>query len=243
MADKMTRSSTDYKKFSFLIENRQTARTHINKLKNAITRNPEILEVQPILVNEKYEIIDGQHRFVAASELGLPIHYTIVKGLNVDTAREMNVLQRKWNTDDYAYSFAKTGNQHYITFNKFRQEHPKFPVIGLMITLGGVESGRMTYEFKSGKFEVNRDEEDATWIIEHFEKIHDVIGYAIPLSKSFISAYLQALKNEEFDPEMFLKHLKSNPTQMHRTGTIRDALRMIEDIHNYSLSVNLIRLY
>ena len=87
-----TKETTDYKRFKFLINNRQTARNHINRLKDAITKNPDILSVQPILVNEKMEIIDGQHRFTAASELGLPIHYTVVKGLDISTARDMNVL-------------------------------------------------------------------------------------------------------------------------------------------------------
>ena len=50
MGNRTVHETTDYKKFKFLIDNRQTARGHINKLKDATNKNPEIMKVQPILV-------------------------------------------------------------------------------------------------------------------------------------------------------------------------------------------------
>ena len=40
----------------------------------------EKLLMCPIIVNENYEIIDGQHRYSASKELGLPIRYIVGEG-------------------------------------------------------------------------------------------------------------------------------------------------------------------
>lgn len=239
------KTSTDYKQFSFLVNNRQTARTHINRLKDAIQRNPEILEVQPILCNEKLEIIDGQHRFVAASELGLPIHYTVVKGLDISTARDMNVLQRRWHMDDYAYSFAKAGNVNYKAYNQYRREHPGISgSILILVMTGSKKRGQsQSNDFRTGKFVIERDQEQIEWILKELEEIKQVTMNEIPMSRPFVAALLMALDNEDFDYEEFKRNLKKAPELYHRVSVVRDGLRMVEDIYNRQKSVNLIRLY
>lgn len=239
----MAETTTDYTKFKFLIDNRQTARTHINKLKEAITRKPEILEVQPILVNEKYEIIDGQHRFVAASELGLPITYNMVHGIGIETAREMNVLQRGWTLDDYAISYAKAGNLQYKAFNKYRREHPGISGTVLITIMSGKEIGNLSSDFRNGKFVIKRDTEDTEWILKELEEIKEITGHEIPLTKPFVTALLTSIENEEFVYAEFKKNLRRKPDMFRRTPVIRDGLRLIEDLYNYQKSTNTIRLY
>lgn len=247
MAEKMNQVTSDYKQFKFLVNNRQTARTHINRLKDAINRNPEILEVQPILCNENMEIIDGQHRFIAASELGLPIHYTVIKGLDINTARDMNVLQRRWHMDDYAYSFAKQGNVNYKAYNQYRREHPGISGSILLSVMTGGDKKRdnvsVSVNFRTGKFVVERDQADIEWTLNELESIREITMNEIPLSRSFVTALMVALENEDFEYDTFKANLKAKPEMFHRVSVIRDGLRMIEDIYNRGKSVNLIRLY
>lgn len=235
--------TTDYNKFKLLVDNRQTARNHINRLKDAILRNPEILKVQPILVNHEHEIIDGQHRFVAASELGLSISYTVVHGLDISTARDMNVLQRRWTIDDFAYSYAKAGNVHYKAFNQYRREYPGITSSVLMMVMGRQDGGKENLSFREGKFIMGRDKDDIDWILDKLVEIREVTGGEIPLSRGFVSALLQCLDKEDFKMEEFMEKLKQKPDLLHRTSTVRDALRMIEDIYNFRKQTNLIRLY
>lgn len=235
--------TNNYKKFHMLIDNRQTARNHINKLKDAILHNPEILKVQPILVNENMEIIDGQHRFQAASELNLSIHYTQVQGLDISTAREMNVMQRKWGVEDYAFSYAKAGNIHYKAFNEYCREYPGISNTTIIVVLGGGETQNMSGDFRNGKFIIRRDEDDAKWIFDQLLRIREITSGEIPINKSFVSAFIQAIGKEDFKAEEFMRNLERKPDLFHRTSTVRDALRLIEDIYNFQKSVNLIRLY
>ena len=238
-----TRSTTDYSQFKMLIDNRSMARTHVNRLKEAIKASPDILEVQPILVNEKMEIIDGQHRFIAASELGLPISYNLVKGIGIETARAMNVLQRNWELNDYAMSFAKAGNVNYKAFNKYRNENPGLSATVVMLVIAGTDNKSLSMDFRTGKFVVGRDMDDIEWVLEQLSEVRIITNGEIPLSKAFVSAYMKAINNEEFDNEIFLDHLRQKPDMFNRVSVVKDGLRMIEDIFNYKLSKNTIRLY
>lgn len=239
-----TNRTTDYKQFKMLVENRQTARTHINKLKDAIQKNPEIMEVQPILVNEKMEIIDGQHRFVAASELGLPIVYNQVKGLDIGTARDMNIMQRKWGITDYAFSYAKAGNVHYKAFNEFHKEYPGISASLIMIVMGGGEAENMAYDFRHGNFVMKREKDDIIWTLDELNRIKTATNGEIPMSKSFVTSLLRCIDRDDFEYERFITNLLRKPELFHRTSVVRDSLRMIEDIYNYNHSqANQLRLY
>lgn len=76
----------------------------------------------PIMVNEKMEVIDGQNRLGALKELGLPVHYYVVKGATIDTARALNLGRSNWSTRDYVKSYAEQGNQSYIYFYELMEQ-------------------------------------------------------------------------------------------------------------------------
>lgn len=79
---------------------------------------------QPILVNEKYEIIDGQGRFEALKVLGFPIKYVMQYGIGLDECIMMNTRSKDWDAIDYVYSFAEKGNQNYILLVNLLQNYP-----------------------------------------------------------------------------------------------------------------------
>ena len=67
----------------------------------------------PILVNEKMEIIDGQNRFEALKTLGYPIQYIMQAGIGLRECRALNIGQTNWGTWDYIESYAAQGNESY----------------------------------------------------------------------------------------------------------------------------------
>ena len=66
--------SKDYNIFKTLTGNRELNISHKEKLKKSFKEN---YLISPIIINEKYEIIDGQHRFNAARELGYYVYYIL----------------------------------------------------------------------------------------------------------------------------------------------------------------------
>lgn len=70
-------TTTDYFLFKTIEGNRNKNLMHINRLKKSMADN-YLFTV--IVVNENYEIIDGQHRFDVIKELKLPLHYIMCCG-------------------------------------------------------------------------------------------------------------------------------------------------------------------
>lgn len=68
----------------------------------------------PIIVNENFEVIDGQNRLAALQALNKPVLFHIKEGIGIKEARRMNIGRSNWKLLDYVKSYAETGNESYI---------------------------------------------------------------------------------------------------------------------------------
>ena len=100
--------TTDYEMFRFIEGNREINKTNEKNLKKNFGENGEDYIMNPIIVNEKMEIIDGQHRFKALKELGKPIHYIVVEGIGCDAAQRMNQVSLRWSLLNYVKYHSET---------------------------------------------------------------------------------------------------------------------------------------
>lgn len=103
------------------IENRDICRNNVEKIKNSL-KQKNLLELRPIIVNERMEIIDGQHRIEACKELGLPIWYEVQKGTSCD---DIILLQNqdRWTIEDYITFYCKKGYSDYIYLRDFMKKY------------------------------------------------------------------------------------------------------------------------
>ena len=108
--------TTDYNLFTYLIGNRDIVDKHVKDLSSQIDERD--LNI-PIIVNEKMEVCDGQHRLEAYKILGLPVHYIIKEGLTLQDIRKLNSVNRKWTMHEYMMSHFKLDAEHYITLEWF----------------------------------------------------------------------------------------------------------------------------
>ena len=83
---------------------RDVVNKHVKDLSSEIENRD--LEI-PIIVNEKMEVCEGQHRLEAYRSLGMPITYIIKEGLNICDIRKMNSTSRKWTMEEYMISHVK----------------------------------------------------------------------------------------------------------------------------------------
>ena len=117
--------TTDYSKFKFIGTNRIIQNGLVERLKQSITKIGYI-EARPILVNEDYEIIDGQNRFVACKELQIPIVYSIMKrnGITDDEIiAELNKNQLVWRLQDFIHHFAQQGVKYHSVIREFEDKY------------------------------------------------------------------------------------------------------------------------
>ena len=78
----------DYGQFKYIKGNRELVEAHVRKLSDQISKKDFQI---PIIVNEKMEVCEGQHRLEAYKSLGMPITYMIIAGLEIQDIIKLNL--------------------------------------------------------------------------------------------------------------------------------------------------------
>lgn len=92
----------DYGMFLLSGLQRNFNKTKMNAIKYAIS----FKDLQnPIVVNEKLQILDGYHTFLARKELRLPIYYWILEGGGELEIRMFNFIRNNWKLTDLIKSY------------------------------------------------------------------------------------------------------------------------------------------
>lgn len=101
------KTTKNYSIFKKLEGNRNVNRKHVKKLIQSMNKKyiPTV-----ILVNNQYQVIDGQHRLEAMKTLNIPVTYTIMGNYNSDDAEHINLTNRTWNIEEICNKIAYYDN-------------------------------------------------------------------------------------------------------------------------------------
>lgn len=148
--DLIIKESTNYGQFKKLLGNRDISKARIKNIKESILRIG--YQPAPILINENWEIIDGQGRAKAAEELSLPILYIQKAGLTINDCISMNIKMKNWSEIDYIKSFADRGNEDYRRLYDLIVEYSVLPRPCIYeIALGGGFGSATSGELLNGR--------------------------------------------------------------------------------------------
>lgn len=194
-------SETDYSRFRFLLGNRNAK--SIGKVKKSIQ---EVGYVScPIMVNEHMEIIDGQNRFYALQDLGLPVEYYMVKGVGINEARSMNIGRSNWTTKDWVESYMKEGNTNYMRLYDISTRlyiHSTITAYYIAVNTPN-NSGGASSIITTGKVKITEEQHnDALKVCDQINKMSDAIDN-IPSSgtRGVISTLAWCLRVQGVDQE------------------------------------------
>lgn len=233
-------STKKYKIFKTIQGNRAVSDDHVRKLAASIARQ-NLLSANPIIVNEQMQVIDGQHRLLAAQSLGVEVSYVTVEGATIRVVQQLNAHQKQWALQDYAESYALQGNPHYQTLKKF-YENQDLPVsIAVWLLSGGRNNGGHLSRFKDGGFEVTTEEE-AYEVVEKIKLFHEHTSPQVRRSRGFVRAMFALTHSPEIDWDRMSEKLGEYTKQIPAYEGVRDYLRTLEDIYNYKNKVRT-RLY
>lgn len=219
-------TTMDYSLFKPIDGNRNINLLHINRLKKSMAEN-YLFTI--IIVNEKYEIIDGHHRFEVIKELKLPLHYIKRNGYGLPHVHTYNVNTKNWKSTDYLESYCKLGYKDYLIFKDFIDKHDINIQIAMYL-LSGADSGDMVKTFNSGQFKTkNLKEAEIT-----MDKLH-LCGAYFPQYKMrwFVYAMARLFKKTQFEFTEFLQKLKTQPTALQVCNDVNQYILLIEEIYNY----------
>ena len=224
-------STTDYGQFKYIEGNREVVEAHVKSLSDQIIEKDFQI---PIIVNEKMEVCEGQHRLEAYRSLGMPITYIIKEGLNICDIRKMNSTSRKWTMEEYMISHVKLGNKEYEILQWFHNTY-EFSITDSISMLNGkgYHTADDLKDFKNGHFKVLELE----WAKDTANKIH-IVGEYFPhwKKRSFVGAMISALKDSTFIWKVFEARLKSHSSKLKNQGSRNDFILNIERLYNHNTS-------
>lgn len=247
-------STTNYAQFKHLRSNRMLSESNIIAITNEIRQRGQ---QQPIIVNEKYEIIDGQHRLKACKYLQIPVQYIKRKGATIDDVISTNIVGKKWNIDDYIHRFATEGKQDYIDLLDFVQvaKSKGFATSTAVTIARGVGRNEVYHMYNDGKirsgggnksknvkrlyslgsgiklgyFEMpNKDE--ANKRLNTIAAFNDFDFYK---KMSFVNAINQCMRIKEMDFNRLLQSARKYQRRFTNEATTENFIKMFEEIYNY----------
>lgn len=218
----------DYSLFRRIKGNRTLSEPHVKRLLEAIQDDPQAITYNPIIVNDKMEIVDGQHRFEAIQREDLPVYYIQVDDLGLETVQKLNSISKMWSPMDYAKSFAENGIEDYRIYIDFKQKF-KFnhDVLMKYLALDVPMTGSL---FKQGKFQVPnvaRSYELATYL-QDLEQFYDRITYRNAANGFFIVA-----SSPNYEHKRMYRQMKNYAQIINEQALANDFAREFERIYNY----------
>lgn len=218
----------DYDKFKVLDGNREVSPGHIARIIASIEEHGNMTYAAPLLVNERMEIVDGQHRFEALKELDEPVYYTMVTGTSVEDARTMNITQKSWAMRDYAYSWAASGSKIYKKFVNLYEEYQDALHMGtfLLYTIGRASNiSGYRADFKAGALTDFSEEKTRTYLdnlveLQQYDERFKMHSVALGL--------LELMRLKSYNHEQFVSKVKNGAVIVPRQSYIDNYQHLYE---------------
>lgn len=237
ISDKVIYETHDYDMFKQLLGNRDPKQE--KAVIDSIKKVGYLFD--PILCNESFEIIDGQNRLEALRTLGLPVYFTIEKGIGIEECRQMNIGRSNWTLEDFIYSYAEIGNENYRRLASLLREYKKrFTAEGVYafaLTSDLPESGNLTARkhFKDGSFKMSQERYD---IVSARLKNADDIGFTDFYrmrkfrGRAYWGAVAYVYQHRQAEARKVIEKLRNAPFDIPCCQTIPEQLRYFDEACN-----------
>ena len=220
----------DYDAFKFLMRNREP--DHYKQIAESIKKNGCMFS--PIIINEKYEIIDGQNTFLAKKMLNEPIQYVIYEGAGVKECITMNSNTKNWTTSNFITSYAKGGLKDYEILDRLEREYsPKLTKRTVRVVCSGNIDFFKPKTFTDGKFKIADTEAELRKKLDFltlFEISANGKGRTSFLYKILVFCY----ESDDIDNARLLKQFTNYKDAMPPIIDTVTAANAIEKIYNYN---------
>ena len=225
--------TTDYKKFTTIIGNRNINAHKVQKLVEDVISGFNMLPYCPIIVSDidgVLNIIDGQHRYETSIATNEPVYYVIKNDFSLLQIAKLNSRGQKWTMNDFLNCYCKLGVQDYIELRDLSRE-----VKSSISTLTGLlmknnVKASVKEEFESGEFKINFLESTKRYI----SLTEDLFGqYRFSKDRILIGAMQQIDIAGKCDYEVLKYKISQNPMGMDKQGDVKNYIYNIERVYNF----------
>lgn len=229
-------STYDYDKFKILVGNRRISRANVSAIQKSSTEEQLII---PILVNENYEIVDGQHRFSAWRNLGKPIYFLIVEGYSLDHVKRANQNSINWTIFDFLQMHKDLEKETFIVIYEMMMKHDlkTHAMIKLISKVTQINQLQIKHDIIDGTLKLNSD--DVVRINLFLEHYQDFEFYTHFKDQTFINAFLDLYFYNQYEHYQMTSRFDKNKHFL--SGKFRDkddALNTLTRMYSYGVSKN-----
>jgi len=224
-----------YDIFKLRGDNRNVSKSHVKRLEMMMADYND-LHINPIIVNPRMEVVDGQHRLAAAKNLGETIWYVIDEAYTPKKMIDFNTSRRTWQTTDYLKYWVSHGKQDYIALKAYCNDNN----MKIVNALYWIDSANVSYmhAFKNGdfKFEISEEKNRA---IKSFLDLKDSMRarnykpVKIYNQLSFHRACKNIFTNPFISHGRMLKQIENAPYTIKYCSTAREYVIQLVDVYNY----------
>tara|TARA_R110000824_G_scaffold309442_1_gene496803 strand:+ start:301 stop:1209 length:909 start_codon:yes stop_codon:yes gene_type:complete len=228
--------TSNYDKFKIMEDNRDIDNKHVAELIENIRNRGQL---QPIIINEKNEIIDGQRRFRCCKLLGIPVMYLVSYKTTIKDVLMINTSQKSWSSWDYLKAYSHTNHDNYVEYRKvlkFLEDYVLRFDIALFLLYGKplqYNAGKGLKAFKLGTFKVDSLEK-AQRQASQLLKIKAFAPNLIKIAK-FCKAFLRVSIVDDFSLITGYKQLEANTNKFDRCQNQRDWDEAMVRAYNHNL--------
>lgn len=222
------RKTNDYSKFKIMKGNRSINKGNYKKLLQSMSEEQLVV---PVLINEKNELIDGQHRYNVAKALKLPIYYYVVKGYDIKEVQKANQVSLNWGMSEYQKHFIDLDCKPYIDLMKLMTANKI--TLTLMLEIIAVtddkSSTNLRNEFKKGLFKIKNKAK----LDDFLKKLEDFNKFKEYKSTTFIRAFLRIYREPDYIHDDMKKKLEKLSYKIQSRGEIRGYISLLmNEIYN-----------
>jgi len=233
-------STTDYDKFKSIVGNRPVVQkgAHYKEVFASIEEEGQIC---PAIVNDRNEIIDGQHRLAICKQLGIPFVYIIGEGRGFEDIAKANA-GKKWSTDAFVYGYATNGGANSDSYCYLKALYDEFnpPVIKSALTrIQSHYSPDIARRIRDGSFKMS--EFEYNMIAKCLRELIE-LGYADfikenPMSSNaYWAAVAYTYRHPKIDNKRLVKLMWQNEKKIPSTSKVKELLEVFTTIYNKKLT-------
>jgi len=227
----------DHSIFKSITSNREVDDRHVKRLVKAI-RAKNMLNINPIIVNSNFEVIDGQHRLEAAREIGgIYIYYVIDDRVNKGDIGALNSNAKNWTVMDYINYFTIEKRPGFDKLSAFISEYPMIPPSTVLHMLSA-DGSRNAKALKEGMVD-SSNYNFAVKVARILKEYRNLIDHAY--DRNFVLAVIEMVKHPDYNHDNMRAKLEYQSRSLVKCINQKQYLDMLTEIYNYKNSKNILK--
>ena len=225
-------TTKDYSVFKYFDRNRLVNKNHAESLRKDMNINGQL---ERVIVNEKWRVLDGQHRIYALALDKKPVDFRIQRGGTIQHVTAINNTSKGWSNLNWQRNYCHEdhpNNKAYIQYGDFKKAHGFTESICMaLLSEDFHDYGRKA--FKKGTFKV-KNSERATNTAHQLAELIAIDNRLNVLKAVCAILNLKTLKNFKFN--VFKSQLEKNYKRLTSCQNINEWVdAFIDNVYNHGL--------